>query len=58
MDSAQTYLLTPSQMGMYLECMDRKGELAYNLPYLYVFDKPLYAERFCHAVETAIKFFL
>ena len=47
--------LTQSQMGIYLECMDKKGELAYNLPYLYVFDKSLDGERFCKAVEAAIK---
>ena len=55
MDSKQYTPLTQSQMGIYLECMDKKGELAYNLPYLYVFDKSLDGERFCKAVETAIK---
>lgn len=37
--------LTQSQMGLYLECMERRGELCYNLPYLYVFDLSLDKDR-------------
>ena len=47
--------LSQSQMGIYLECMEKEGELCYNLPYLYAFDLSLDATRLCRAVETAIK---
>jgi len=47
--------LSQSQMGIYLECLERQGELCYNLPYLYVFDLSLDAKRLCCAVEMAIK---
>ena len=47
--------LTQSQMGVYLECIGKEGQLCYNLPYLYVFDHSLDSECFCRAVETALQ---
>jgi len=46
--------LTQSQMGVYLECVGKEGQLCYNIPYVYIFDHSLDRERFCRAVETAL----
>ena len=49
-----TVSLTQSQYGIYVECANRKGEICYNLPYLYTLDKSLDTERLRKAVETAV----
>lgn len=46
--------MTQSQMGVYLECVGKEGQLCYNIPYVYIFDHSLDRERFCRAVETAL----
>ena len=47
--------LAQSQYGLYVECAEHPGEAYYNLPYLYVLDGSLDAERLCRAVETAVQ---
>ena len=51
----QTFPLTKSQYGIYVECANRSGEICYNLPYLYTLDYSLDVNRLCNAVETAVK---
>ena len=46
--------LTKVQLGLYVECAAHVGEACYNLPYIYVLDGSLDAERLCRAVETAV----
>ena len=46
--------LSKSQYGIYVECAAHVGEAYYNLPYIYVLDKSLDAERLRKAVETAV----
>ena len=46
--------LSQSQKGLYVECMSHAGEVCYNLPYIYVLDRSLDADRLCRAVETAV----
>ena len=45
--------LTQVQMGIYVECMQMRGQIAYNLPYLYIFSPQVDAERLCDAVQSA-----
>ena len=47
--------LSQSQIGIYAECMDHENEVFYNLPFLFVFDGSLDADRLCRAIETTIK---
>ena len=47
--------LSKSQLGIYIECADHKGEPYYNLPYIYVLDRSLDGERLLAAIETAFK---
>ena len=47
--------LSKSQYGIYAECVSHENEVFYNLPFLYVFDPSLDADRLCHAIETTIK---
>ncbi len=47
--------LSKVQYGLYVECVAHQGEAYYNLPYLYVLDGSLDAERLCRAIETAVK---
>ena len=47
--------LTKSQLGIYVECNGHQGEPFYNLPYYYVLDGSLDAERLLNAIETAFK---
>ena len=47
--------LSKSQLGIYIECADHKGEPYYNLPYIYVLDRSLDGERLLTAIETAFK---
>ena len=50
-----TSLLSQSQLGIYVECMEHENEVFYNLPFLFVFDGSLDADRLCRAIETTIK---
>ncbi len=47
--------LSKSQFGIYVECAGHKREPFYNLPYIYVLDRSLDAERLLAAIETAFK---
>jgi amino acid adenylation domain-containing protein len=47
--------LTRSQYGIYAECVSHENEVFYNLPFLFVFDGSLDADRLCRAIETTIK---
>ncbi len=47
--------LSKSQYGIYAECVGHENEVYYNLPYLYVLDGSLDAERLCLAIETTLK---
>ena len=46
--------LSQSQKGLYVECMSHAGEVCYNLPYIYVLDHSLDADRLCRSIETAV----
>ena len=47
--------LSRSQYGIYAECVSHENEVFYNLPFLFVFDGSLDADRLCRAIETTIK---
>ena len=47
--------MSKSQYGIYAECVGHENEIYYNLPYLYVLDGSLDAERLCRAIETMLK---
>ena len=47
--------LSKSQLGVYAECVQHENEVFYNLPFLYVFDGSIDADRLCRAIETVIK---
>ena len=47
--------LSRSQYGIYAECVSHENEVFYNLPFLFVFDGSLNADRLCRAIETTIK---
>ena len=47
--------LSRSQYGIYAECVSHENEIFYNLPFLFVFDGSLDADRLCRAIETTIK---
>ena len=52
--SKSTAPLTRSQYGIYAECVSHENEVFYNLPFLFVFDGSLNADRLCRAIETTI----
>lgn len=47
--------LSMSQYGIYAECVSHENEVYYNLPYLYVLDGSLDADRLCRAIEAMLK---
>jgi len=47
--------LSKSQYGIYAECVSHENEVFYNLPFLFVFDGSLDADRLCRAIEATIK---
>ncbi len=47
--------LSKSQYGLYVECVAHAGEPCYNVPYLYILDGSLDAERLRMAIETAVQ---
>jgi amino acid adenylation domain-containing protein len=51
----QTFPLSKTQYGIYVESAQHSGEICYNLPYLYTLDKSLDEGRLLKAVETAVK---
>ena len=48
-------LLSKTQYGLYVECINHAGEACYNIPYLYTLDGGLDGERLRRAVEAAVK---
>ena len=50
----QSAPLSKSQYGIYAECIGHENEPYYNLPYLYVLDGTIDADRLCRAIETTI----
>ena len=47
--------LSKSQYGIYAECVGHENEIYYNLPFLFVLDGSLDADRLCRAIETTLK---
>ena len=47
--------LSKSQLGIYAECVQHENEVYYNLPFLYVFDGSIDADRLCRAIEMTIQ---
>ena len=47
--------LSQSQLGIYAECVHHENEVFYNLPFLYVFDGSIDADRLCRAIEATIQ---
>ena len=47
--------LSKAQYGLYVECMNHRGEVCYNVPFLYTFDGSLDGERLAKAIEEAVK---
>ena len=44
-----------SQLGIFAQSMEHRGEIYYNIPYLYTLDSKIDVDRLKKAVETAIK---
>lgn len=54
-EKRELYPLTPSQMGVYLSCMQNPKGTMYNIPCTYVFDKgSLDTDRLINAVRKAV----
>ena len=54
-EKRELYPLTPSQMGIYLSCMQNSKGTMYNIPCTYVFDKgSLDTDRLINAVRKAV----
>lgn len=51
----QSAPLSRSQYGIYAECVSRENEVFYNLPFLFILDGSLDADRLCRAIETMLK---
>ena len=47
--------LSKSQLGIYAECVQHENEVFYNLPFLYVFDGSIDADRLCRAIEATVQ---
>ena len=47
--------LSKIQYGIYAECVGHENEIFYNLPFLFVLDSSLDADRLCRAIETMMK---
>ena len=47
--------LSKTQYGIYAECVGHENEIFYNLPFLFVLDGSLDADRLCRAIETMMK---
>ena len=46
----KTAPLSQSQFGIYVDSVSHENEVYYNLPYLYVLDGSLDADRLCRAI--------
>lgn len=54
-EKRELYPLTPSQMGIYLSCMQNPKGTMYNIPCTYVFDKgSLDTDRLINAVRKTV----
>ena len=53
-DRNESVPLSQSQLGIFLSCEQREGEIAYNNPLLFRFGKELDANRFRKAVEQTV----
>ena len=51
----KTAPLSQSQLGIYAECVQHENEVFYNLPFLFVFDGSIDADRLCRAIEATIQ---
>ena len=51
----QSAPLSKSQLGVYAECVQHENEVFYNLPFLYVFDGSIDADRLCRAIEATVQ---
>ena len=51
----QSAPLSKSQLGVYAECVQHENEVFYNLPFLYVFDGSIDADRLCRAIEAMVQ---
>ena len=51
----QSAPLAKSQLGVYAECVQHENEVFYNLPFLYVFDGSIDADRLCRAIEATVQ---
>jgi amino acid adenylation domain-containing protein len=51
----QSAPLSKSQYGIYAECVSHENEIFYNLPYFFVLDGSIDADRLCRAIETTLK---
>ena len=51
----KTAPLSQSQSGIYAECVQHENEVFYNLPFLFVFDGSIDADRLCRAIEATIQ---
>ena len=47
--------LSKSQLGIYAECVQHENEVFYNLPFLYIFDGSIDADRLCRAIEATVQ---
>ena len=47
--------LSRTQYGIYVECISHDGQAWYNIPYLYILDGTLDAQRLLDAIERAFK---
>ncbi len=52
--SRESYPLTDSQMGVYLECMNHPEGTMYNIPMCCELPEDIDCEKFCRAVEQAV----
>ena len=51
----QSAPLSKSQLGVYAECVQHENEVFYNLPFIYVFDGSIDADRLCRAIEATVQ---
>lgn len=52
--SGDVFPLTPSQLGVYFECVKNPSGTMYNIPFYYEFDKHVDISRLTAAVKTAV----
>jgi len=52
-EAADDYPLSQTQTGIFVECMNRRGEIAYNNPFLYKLSPRIDLDRFAQACTAA-----